>query len=220
MRWQGAAGVLCWSDSQELEGQVRLSKSWGENKLGLEQTFSQINTHSLGSYFYIWIVYEYMHIRVLSVLTQTLLFFPWMQGGATLYSAGSGQFCMGRHPYFSGEFHLPGNLILFNSIVWFHTMMSPRVQEIGSWLRMRLQLWLGSELQRALELGSSFGVVPNEAKRPRLCIPVPASHPQATPWEACNLGHSSSLLPRADLSKRCHSESLQPVFLVARGWAH
>lgn len=162
-----------------------------------------------------------MHIQVLSVLTQTLLFVPWMQGGATLYSSAAlSSFVSGRHPYFSGEFHLPGNLISFNSIVWFHIMMSPRVQEIGSWLRMRLQLWLESELQRALELGSSFGVVPSEAKRPRLCMPVSASHPQATPWEACNLGRSSSLLPRADLSKRCHSESLQPVFLVARGWAH
>ena len=83
-----------------------------------------------------------------------------------------------RHPYSSGEFHFPGNLILFNSIVWFHIMMSPRTQEGGSWPRMRLQLKPQSSLYSTLELRRPFRSGPKVKTRGPafVCVPVLAGH--------------------------------------------
>lgn len=74
-----AAGVLCWSTAKDWRvGEAEQMRE--KYKLGLEQMYTQVNTYSLGSYFYAWIVYGYIHIQELPVWAQILLFVPWMQG--------------------------------------------------------------------------------------------------------------------------------------------
>lgn len=64
------------------------------------------------------------------------------------------------------------NLIEFNSIVWFHITMLPRVQEIGSWPRMRLVCDLNQSFRGLWSWDGPSGLSPNGAKGSGLCIPI------------------------------------------------
>lgn len=82
-----------------------------EYKLGLEQTFSQVNTYSSGATF----TFElYVNVHTFRCYLYGLRLFclsPECRDEPPIQFCSSEQFCFMGHPYSSGEFHLPGNLI-------------------------------------------------------------------------------------------------------------